>query len=195
MTEACLRPSKRLPSFISCSPRTPRRVIRPQYPHLRGHRRTPYSSLLWKGSKTVNIQSRRRIASLTGVALVGTFALAGCGSNSNTTASSGSASSTGGSASTADCGTGTLGGEGSTARRNAIDQAITGLPDDMPRRDHQLQRNGLGRRRQAVSPAGQVAFGGSGLRPEERPGLRARLAPNRPPQTRRVAPRPGTYPW
>ena len=72
----------------------------------------------------VNIQSRRRIASFTGVALVGTFALAGCGSNNNTTASSSSSPSAGGSASTADCATGTLSGEGSSAQKNAIEQAI-----------------------------------------------------------------------
>jgi phosphate transport system substrate-binding protein len=108
----------------------------------------------------VNIQSRRRIASLTGVALVGTFALAGCGSNSNTTASSGSASSTGGSASTADCGTGTLGGEGSTAQKNAIDQAITDYQTTCPGATINYNGTGSGAGVKQFT-AGQVAFGGS----------------------------------
>ena len=108
----------------------------------------------------MNIQSRRRIASLTGVALVGTFALAGCGSNSNTTASSGSASSTGGSASTADCGTGTLGGEGSTAQKNAIDQAITDYQTTCPGATINYNGTGSGAGVKQFT-AGQVAFGGS----------------------------------
>jgi len=108
----------------------------------------------------VNIQSRRRIASLTGVALVGTFALAGCGSNSNTTASSGSASSSGGSASTADCGTGTLGGEGSTAQKNAIDQAITDYQTTCPGATINYNGTGSGAGVKQFT-AGQVAFGGS----------------------------------
>jgi phosphate transport system substrate-binding protein len=107
-----------------CSPSTRRHVIRSEYPRLGGHRGTPEFSLLWKGSKIVNIQSRRRLASVTGAALVGTLALAGCGSDNN---ASTSPSTSGGTtaASTADCATGTISGEGSSAQKNAIDQATT----------------------------------------------------------------------
>jgi len=75
----------------------------------------------------VKIQSRRRIASVTGVALVGTLALAGCGSDNNTTTSSGAGGAATNAAAGAkvDCATGTLNGEGSSAQKNAIEQAIT----------------------------------------------------------------------
>jgi phosphate transport system substrate-binding protein len=68
------------------------------------------------------IQSRRRLTTATGVALVGTLALTACGSNNNTTAPSGKSSAT---TSAADCATGTLNAEGSSAQKNAIEQAIT----------------------------------------------------------------------
>jgi phosphate transport system substrate-binding protein len=70
----------------------------------------------------VKIQSRRRIASVTGVALVGTLALTSCGSDNNATATPGA---NGGASSAADCPSGTLNGEGSSAQKNAIEQAIT----------------------------------------------------------------------
>jgi phosphate transport system substrate-binding protein len=108
----------------------------------------------------VNIQSRRRIASLTGVALVGTFALAGCGSNNNTTASSSSSPSAGGSASTADCGTGTLSGEGSTAQKNAIEQAITDYQTTCAGATINYNGTGSGAGVKQFT-AGQVTFGGS----------------------------------
>ena len=108
----------------------------------------------------MNIQSRRRIASLTGVALVGTFALAGCGSNNNTTASSSSSPSAGGSASTADCGTGTLSGEGSTAQKNAIAQAITDYQTTCAGATVNYNGTGSGAGVKQFT-AGQVTFGGS----------------------------------
>jgi phosphate transport system substrate-binding protein len=70
----------------------------------------------------VKIQSRRRFASVTGVALVGTLALSACGSDNNATATPGAGN---GAANKADCATGTLNGEGSSAQKNAIEQAIT----------------------------------------------------------------------
>ena len=70
----------------------------------------------------MNIQSRRRLAGVTGVALVGTFALSGCGSDNN---SSAAPSASGGATSATDCTPGTLNGEGSSAQKNAIEQAIT----------------------------------------------------------------------
>ena len=107
----------------------------------------------------MNIQSRRRIVNVTGVALVGTLALAGCGSNNNTTASStGSASAS--AASTADCGTGTLSGEGSTAQKNAIDQAITDYQTTCPGATINYNGTGSGAGIKQFT-AGQVAFAGS----------------------------------
>ena len=67
-------------------------------------------------------QSRQRFASITGVALVGALALSACGSDNN--AATAPVASTG-AAKVADCPTGTLNGEGSSAQKNAIEQAIT----------------------------------------------------------------------
>jgi len=81
-------------------------------------------SLQWRGSKHVNTQSRRRIASVTGAALVGALALSSCGSDNNN-ATAKPAAGGGAAAAPAACGTGTLNGEGSSAQKNAIEQAIT----------------------------------------------------------------------
>ncbi|NMM25471.1 MAG: phosphate ABC transporter substrate-binding protein PstS [Phycicoccus sp.] len=64
-------------------------------------------------------QSRQRFASITGVALVGVLALSACGSDNNAAAPGN------GAANAADCPTGTLNGEGSSAQKNAIEQAIS----------------------------------------------------------------------
>ena len=69
------------------------------------------------------IQSRRRLTTVTGAALVGTLALTACGSNNNTTAAPAGAS--GATTNAADCATGTLNAEGSSAQKNAIEQAIS----------------------------------------------------------------------
>jgi len=76
----------------------------------------------------VKIHPRRQLASLTGVALIGTFALTGCGSDNNATATPGAS---GGTTTTtgADCPKGTLNGEGSSAQKNALDQAATDFQD------------------------------------------------------------------
>jgi len=108
----------------------------------------------------VNIQSRRRLASVTGAALVGTFALAGCGSNNNTTASSSGSPSASASAATTDCGAGTLSGEGSTAQKNAIDQAITDYQTTCPGATVNYNGTGSGAGIKQFT-AGQVAFAGS----------------------------------
>ena len=67
-------------------------------------------------------QSRQRFASITGVALVGALALSACGSDNN--AATTPVAKKGG-ANAANCPTGTLNGEGSSAQKNAIEQAIT----------------------------------------------------------------------
>jgi phosphate transport system substrate-binding protein len=108
-----------------CSPSTTQRVIRPPYPHPSGHRCTLVLPLPWKGSNIVNIQSRRRFASVTGAALVGTLALAGCGSDNNSSSAVSAGGAATNAAAKADCATGTLNGEGSSAQKNAIEQAIT----------------------------------------------------------------------
>jgi len=70
----------------------------------------------------VKNQSRRRFASVTGVALVGTFALTSCGSDNNATATP---KASGNTTAATNCPTGTLNGEGSSAQKNAIEQAIS----------------------------------------------------------------------
>jgi len=107
----------------------------------------------------VNIQSRRRLANVTGLALVGTLALAGCGSNNN---ASTSASTSGGAnaAAKADCATGTLNGEGSSAQKNAIEQAITDYQTACPGATVNYNPTGSGAGiKQFI--AGQVDFAGS----------------------------------
>lgn len=66
-------------------------------------------------------QSRQRFASITGVALVGVLALSACGSDNNAAAPA----AANGAANAANCPTGTLNGEGSSAQKNAIEQAIS----------------------------------------------------------------------
>ena len=66
-----------------------------------------------------------RLGRLTGVALVGALALTACGSDNTTSdaGSTGSGSAT--SSATSDCGTGDLKAEGSSAQKNAIEEAIS----------------------------------------------------------------------
>ena len=70
----------------------------------------------------MKIQSHRRITSVTGIALAGTLALTACGSDNNATATPAASNAT---TTAADCATGTLNAEGSSAQKNAIEQAIT----------------------------------------------------------------------
>jgi phosphate transport system substrate-binding protein len=110
----------------------------------------------------VKIQSRRRLASVTGVALAGTLALSGCGSDSN------SPSAGGASKSSTDCPTGTLSGEGSSAQKNAIEQAITDFQATCT--DATLNYNPTGSGagiKQLI--AGQVDFAGSDSALKDKP--------------------------
>jgi phosphate transport system substrate-binding protein len=105
----------------------------------------------------VKIQSRRRLASVTGVALVGTFAISGCGSDDN---SSASPSASAGNTSAVNCATGTLNGEGSTAQKNAIEQAIADFQTACPGASVNYNPTGSGAGiKQFI--AGQVNFAGS----------------------------------
>ena len=69
----------------------------------------------------------QRLGQLTGVALVGTLALTACGSDNNASPAAGGTAS--GSSSSVACGKGTLNGEGSSAQKNAIEQAISDFQD------------------------------------------------------------------
>jgi len=105
----------------------------------------------------VKIQSRRRIASITGIALAGTISLAGCGSDNNATTISGA---NGTATNAADCATGTLNGEGSSAQKNAIEQAITDFQTTCPGATINYNPTGSGAGiKQFI--AGQVDFAGS----------------------------------
>jgi len=107
----------------------------------------------------VKIQSHRRITSITGVALAGTLALAGCGSDNNATANAGAATSAAAGVKT-DCATGTLNGEGSSAQKNAIEQAITDFQTTCPGATVNYNPTGSGAGiKQFI--AGQVDFAGS----------------------------------
>ena len=107
----------------------------------------------------MKIQSRRRFASVTGVALAGTLALSGCGSDTNKDATPGAS---GGNATTpnADCASGTLNGEGSSAQKNAIEEAIRTFQEKCKGASVNYAATGSGAGiKQFI--AGQVDFGGS----------------------------------
>lgn len=75
-----------------------------------------------------------RTSALSAVALTGALALSACGSDNNTgNAGAGAGSgATGGSSASADCFTGTLGGEGSTAQKTAIEAAVKSFQSTCP---------------------------------------------------------------
>jgi len=108
----------------------------------------------------VNIQSRRRIASVTGVALVGALALSACGSDNNAAGSSSASGSTTTTGANADCAAGTLSGEGSSAQKNAIEEAIRTFQEKCKGATVNYAATGSGAGiKQFI--AGQVDFGGS----------------------------------
>jgi len=105
----------------------------------------------------VKIQSRRRFTGVTGVALVGTLALTSCGSDNNATATPGAS---GNKTNATNCATGTLNGEGSSAQKNAIEQAITDFQAACPGATINYNPTGSGAGiKQFI--AGQVGFAGS----------------------------------
>ncbi|MBP6996301.1 MAG: phosphate ABC transporter substrate-binding protein PstS [Phycicoccus sp.] len=65
-----------------------------------------------------------RLAAIVGAALVSSLALTACGSDDNTSGSASASDSSSASAAAADCFTGTLNAEGSSAQKNAIEEAI-----------------------------------------------------------------------
>jgi len=112
----------------------------------------------------VNIQSRRRIAGVTGIALTGALALSGCGSDNN----SGTSPSASAGKANAACPTGTLNGEGSSAQKNAIEQAITDFQATCSTATLNYNPTGSGAGiKQFI--AGQVDFAGSDSALKDKP--------------------------
>ena len=105
-----------------------------------------------------------------GLALVGSLALAACGSDNNTGSASSSAAT--GSAASADCSTGTLNAEGSSAQKNAIEEAISSFQTTCADATVNYNPTGSGAGiKQFI--AGQVDFAGSdsALKTEEKDGV------------------------
>lgn len=104
----------------------------------------------------------KRLGILPGVALVGALALAGCGSDNNAAAGSSAAATgnAGGAVAATDCPTGTLNAEGSSAQKNAIEQAIATFQDACQGASINYNPTGSGAGiKQFI--AGQVDFAGS----------------------------------
>jgi len=101
-----------------------------------------------------------RISALGAIALSGALALSACASENNGT-SSGAGTSAGGSATAAsDCFSGDLKAEGSSAQKNAIDEAITAFQNNCPDANVDYQPTGSGAGiKQFI--AKQVDFAGS----------------------------------
>ncbi|HET7763420.1 MAG TPA: phosphate ABC transporter substrate-binding protein PstS, partial [Phycicoccus sp.] len=115
----------------------------------------------------------QRFGQLAGLALVGSIALAGCGS-SNGDSGSGSTGSAGSSSSAAaaNCFEGTLNGEGSSAQKNAIEEAAASFGDACPGATVNYNPTGSGTGiKQFI--AGQVDFAGSdsALKTEAKDGV------------------------
>jgi phosphate transport system substrate-binding protein len=105
----------------------------------------------------------KQLGRLAGVALVGALALTACGSDNNSaggSTASGTGASGTGSAAAADCGTGTLNAEGSTAQQKAIEQAIADYQSTCSGVTINYNGSGSGAGvKQFI--AGQVAFAGT----------------------------------
>ncbi|WP_270886860.1 phosphate ABC transporter substrate-binding protein PstS [Pedococcus sp. 5OH_020] len=110
----------------------------------------------------------QRLGQLASVALVGSLALAACGSDNNNASGGGASSGSGGSSSSsgaggsgaAECGSGTLNAEGSSAQKNAIEEAISTFQDECSGATVNYNPTGSGAGiKQFI--AGQVDFAGS----------------------------------
>ena len=113
----------------------------------------------------------QRLGQLASVALVGSLALSACGSDDNTADPAGGSSSS--SSTGADCPEGgTLNGEGSSAQKNAIEEAIATFQDECAGTTVNYNPTGSGAGiKQFI--AGQVDFAGSDsvLKTEEKDGV------------------------
>ncbi len=99
-----------------------------------------------------------RIGRTAGVALVGALALTACGSDDNTGTTAGSGGS--GSSGTSSCPTGTLNAEGSSAQKNAIEEAIAAYGKQCPDATVNYNPTGSGAGIKQFTAA-QVDFAGS----------------------------------
>src|SRR5215218_3197663 len=104
--------------FTGRSPAAGRRVTR--HPYLSSCRAVSPASLT-PVLREVHIVKNTRFGQVAGLALVGSIALAGCGSDDNAAASPGSTAA--GPAASAECFEGTLNAEGSSAQKNAFEEA------------------------------------------------------------------------
>lgn len=109
----------------------------------------------------MKVQKAARLAGLSSAVLISAIALTACGSDSNngaTTSTSGAATS---SATAIDCGAGgTLNAEGSSAQKNAIEQAISSFGDVCPKITVNYNPTGSGSGIKNFN-AGLVQFAGS----------------------------------
>ncbi len=101
-----------------------------------------------------------RASVLTALALTGALALSACGSDSNTTGTSATTGGTAGGAAAADCPTGTLRAEGSSAQKNAIESAIKSFQGKCSGATVNYNPSGSGAGIKNFN-AGQVDFAGS----------------------------------
>ena len=99
------------------------------------------------------------MAAVSTLALAGVLALAACGSDNTQSASTGSATGSSGS-SAADCATGTLNGEGSSAQKNAVDEVARTYQQKCPDAKINYNPTGSGAGIKQFN-AGQVDFAGS----------------------------------
>jgi phosphate transport system substrate-binding protein len=108
----------------------------------------------------VKTLTSRRIACLSGAALIGSLALSACGSDNNTSSSAAPGASSSDSSAKAACAKGTLNGEGSSAQKNAIEEAIRTYQDSCAGATVNYASTGSGAGVKQFL-GGQVDFGGS----------------------------------
>ena len=114
----------------------------------------------------------QRLGQVAALALVGSIALAGCGSDDNATTGASGTSSASGSAAAADCFEGTLNAEGSSAQKNAFEEAAASFSEKCSGATINYNPTGSGAGiKQFI--AGQVDFAGSdsALKTEEKDGV------------------------
>jgi phosphate transport system substrate-binding protein len=108
----------------------------------------------------VKTLTSRRIACLSGAALIGSLALSACGSDNNASSSAAPGASSSDSSAKAACAKGTLNGEGSSAQKNAIEEAIRTFQDSCAGATVNYASTGSGAGVKQFL-GGQVDFGGS----------------------------------
>jgi phosphate transport system substrate-binding protein len=114
----------------------------------------------------------KRLGLLAGIALTATVALAACGSDNNS-----GTSANGGSSAAANCPSGTLNGQGSTAQANAMAEWIKNYNQQCPNVTINYQGTGSGAGQQAfIGGTADFAGSDSALKPEDQPKANARCS-------------------